>query len=560
MPFSSAWVSKPPRRHRVHPGRHAGPDAAGHHGQLPAERPWPPAEPPGRWPSLVVLLVARPRSAPAERLGRGQQVGEARAPPAPAPAARRVRPAQRGQPRAERAGRRLEAGQRQRGPGRLLADRQRRQRRLDGDRAQRVPAGRVQPAAQPAGGAGPVRRAGLPDVHRPEVAAVRLRVADAPDDRQPLAVPQRLAALHRRVQAEPVAQRRAPRPRSYASSGAGVVVRRVGVRDDGVEPVVAAVQGDQDERRGVPAAGRSPAGRPAPASRACRRRRPARRPPATPVATRKRRRVSVSIVGLLSVDARTRGWPGASASSRGGSAAASVSAARGAGGPAVHGRAAGPAASGRSAAVGAGDGVQVGRAGQRPGRAAAGPGRPRWTARPPRPASRRRSAAGTAPGRARSARRAAARAAFRRVAGRRRPSGRNAPATPLDRLLRPAPAGSRGERRVGEQRPQQRGDVAARPVRGDQPVPACRRGGRRSAVPAPQPGGDERGRCRPAGQQVDEPAVVDSPVTPRTVLAPSSCRRGDQLAVPAARSTRQPVSARAGLLHVVLGVVCRRRG
>ena len=70
-------------------------------------------------------------------------------------------------------------------PGAALAGQQRRQGRLEGDRQPGVAAGRVEPAAQPAGGAGPVRLRGLPDVHRPEVAAVRLRVADAAHDRQP---------------------------------------------------------------------------------------------------------------------------------------------------------------------------------------------------------------------------------------------------------------------------------------------------------------------------------------------------------------------------------------
>ena len=62
---------------------------------------------------------------------------------------------------------------------------------------------------------------GLPDVHRPEVAAVRVRVADAPDDGQVPRRPTAPSAREVRVQAEPVAQgehlrpagsRGAPRP------------------------------------------------------------------------------------------------------------------------------------------------------------------------------------------------------------------------------------------------------------------------------------------------------------------------------------------------------------
>ena len=44
---------------------------------------------------------------------------------------------------------------------------------------QRVGGGGVEPATEPAGGGGLGRRGRLPDGHRPEVAAVRLRVADA---------------------------------------------------------------------------------------------------------------------------------------------------------------------------------------------------------------------------------------------------------------------------------------------------------------------------------------------------------------------------------------------
>ena len=49
-------------------------------------------------------------------------------------------------------------------------------------------------------------RRGLPDGHRPEVAAVGLRVADSADDGELAVVPQRLEPGHARVQAQPLAE------------------------------------------------------------------------------------------------------------------------------------------------------------------------------------------------------------------------------------------------------------------------------------------------------------------------------------------------------------------
>ena len=76
--------------------------------------------------------------------------------------------------------------------------------------ATRRAAGRAPVASEPAADQ-PVRRrvagrGGLPDVHRAEVAAVGLRVADAADDRQRAVVPQLLEARQARVEAEAVAE------------------------------------------------------------------------------------------------------------------------------------------------------------------------------------------------------------------------------------------------------------------------------------------------------------------------------------------------------------------
>ncbi len=72
----------------------------------------------------------------------------------------------------------------------LFANPQGRQHRSDVDRTQWVVASRVEPAADPSSLHGLVRRRGLPDVHRTEMAAVLLRISDATHDRQLLVSPQ----------------------------------------------------------------------------------------------------------------------------------------------------------------------------------------------------------------------------------------------------------------------------------------------------------------------------------------------------------------------------------
>jgi hypothetical protein len=96
--------------------------------------------------------------------------------------------------------------QRHRGAGGPLPRQQQRQGGADGHRAQRVGAGGVEPAAEPAGVRRALRRAGLPDVRRAEVAAVGLGVADALDDRQAVVAPELGEALEAGVEAEVVVE------------------------------------------------------------------------------------------------------------------------------------------------------------------------------------------------------------------------------------------------------------------------------------------------------------------------------------------------------------------
>src|SRR5581483_1990274 len=75
------------------------------------------------------------------------------------------------------------------GTGRLLPPQQQRERPADVDGPHRVGAGGVEPAAEDAGRLGRGGGAGLPDVHRAEVAEDRVGVADAADDGEPAGVP-----------------------------------------------------------------------------------------------------------------------------------------------------------------------------------------------------------------------------------------------------------------------------------------------------------------------------------------------------------------------------------
>ena len=79
----------------------------------------------------------------------------------------------------------------------------------------------------------------LPDVHRLEVRAVGVGVADALHDRQLPLLPQRPEALHAGVQADVVVQAD-DHVLGLAQRGPGLVVEVVGVGNDGVEAVVAA--------------------------------------------------------------------------------------------------------------------------------------------------------------------------------------------------------------------------------------------------------------------------------------------------------------------------------
>ncbi len=87
----------------------------------------------------------------------------------------------------------------------------------------------------------------LPDVHGLEVAVVRVGKTHAVDDGQLLGVPQALEARHAGVESVAVAERSAVEGSTAKDPGRGIGGVLVG--DDGVEPVVAAVQGDQDQLR-----------------------------------------------------------------------------------------------------------------------------------------------------------------------------------------------------------------------------------------------------------------------------------------------------------------------
>jgi len=128
------------------------------------------------------------------------------------------------------------------------------------------------------------------------VAEVRLRIADAPDDRQPLGLPELLEADQGGVEAQLIVEP----PYVFLVVGQirpSVVIGRIAIRDDRVEAVVAAVEGDDDEygsagcqrARCARACSSSQLTADAPATRAA--------PPVTPDAMRNRRRVRVSTKG-----------------------------------------------------------------------------------------------------------------------------------------------------------------------------------------------------------------------------------------------------------------------
>ena len=225
VPRSSAWVSKPPRRHRVRPGSARPPRrSAGDDVELRGER----ALAAGRRPVPVSShrrsdagcraerrATARCRSA-IERAARacsGPSPGSARrAPRTPSPSAPvgSVEPAERQRRRGGRSRRPAAAA----APGRPTP-------RAAGRRRSRPASGRASRSAPASSG-----EAVCQIVHRPEVAVVGLRVADAADDRQLPAVPQALEPRQARVQAEPLAEVE-HLVRVVRQVGPGVLVRRV---------------------------------------------------------------------------------------------------------------------------------------------------------------------------------------------------------------------------------------------------------------------------------------------------------------------------------------------
>ena len=239
MPRSSAWVSNPPRLTEY---TRAGAPASTQRATTSSWAASAPCSARGTSPS-------RSTSCP-EGVDRAVQVGDR---------ARRVglqrrlprgRPAERRERGRERPARQGEPAQRQRGARRGRARQHRRQHRLQRHGEKRVAAVGVQPATDPAGARGVVGRGGLPDVHRPEVAVVGLRVADAADDRQRAVVPLLLEARETRVEAEAFADVE-HLALAVGEVGARRLVGGVGRGHHRVEPVVAAVEGDEDEHAGA---------------------------------------------------------------------------------------------------------------------------------------------------------------------------------------------------------------------------------------------------------------------------------------------------------------------
>ncbi len=107
--------------------------------------------------------------------------------------------------------------------------------------------GLVQPPTEPAGPRR-VRRVGrLPDVHRLEVAVVGVGEADPLDDGQVPRLPEGLQAGHARMQPEALAEIE-HRARVDGHHAPGRRIGGIRVRDHRVEPVVAPVERDQDQR------------------------------------------------------------------------------------------------------------------------------------------------------------------------------------------------------------------------------------------------------------------------------------------------------------------------
>ena len=109
----------------------------------------------------------------------------------------------------------------------------------------RFEAGQV--AAEPAFAGGGARPRALPDEHRLEVREVRAGVADAVDDGELLAVPQRLQCAELRMQAEVVVQRH-HLAGGHHQRRPELRIGRVAIRHERVQPVVAAGELDDHQR------------------------------------------------------------------------------------------------------------------------------------------------------------------------------------------------------------------------------------------------------------------------------------------------------------------------
>ena len=125
---------------------------------------------------------------------------------------------------------------------------------------------------QPAGRRRGADRSRLPDLHRPEMRPVRVRIADTLHDRQVAVLPEPVQVLERGVQADPVVQLE-DFPRLDPECRPALVVHVVGVRNDGIQSVIAA--GQLDARPGSRHPGAAPPPRP-PAARGGERLCPAR--------------------------------------------------------------------------------------------------------------------------------------------------------------------------------------------------------------------------------------------------------------------------------------------
>ena len=99
------------------------------------------------------------------------------------------------------------------------------------------------------------RRRGVPDLDRAEMREIGFGIAHALQHGEPAVLPQRQERRERRMQTGAIGERedRIARDRDLRPQ---CVVVEIGVRDDGIEPVVAALELDQHEQVAVVRAGR----------------------------------------------------------------------------------------------------------------------------------------------------------------------------------------------------------------------------------------------------------------------------------------------------------------